>query len=244
MWIRSQKFLRRNPACTDFVLKTTGQRFTGASAVIRYLGRNKLAEEDRVQHDAFTPNSLQLSSRRLSFVEPKRIIRDEAPALQKSINIKTKKAMDDASSPFGFIEEFFTENPWQLLISTIFLNRTQRKMIDEALPKSVLEYSSQDETLAEMNAIVAPLGMTYKRARGIVRFCKDFTALLQKKGFMEETQPLAVSWTREEITDMFYCGDYAADAYQIFVLGDVHSAVKSNDHALLAYVDWKQSTLR
>jgi methyl-CpG-binding domain protein 4 len=241
--IRKRHQSRRNPACTEFLLKTTGQRFVSVSAVMRYLSHPKSTtsdgDEETSLQDGGLVESQKPSSPQLVFTESKFMQGIITPDQFDGC------AMTDASSsPFGLAEELFSKNPWQLLICTIFLNRTQRKMIDATLhqflqrwpdPQSVLDYSTTDNTLQEMNEMVACLGMTNKRARGIVQFCKDFVLLV-------ETRPL-LSLTREEISQMYYCGDYAADVYQIFILGDVHSSVRSNDHALLAYVEYKLSML-
>lgn len=46
--------------------------------------------------------------------------------------------------------------------------------------------------------------------------------------------------TRSEITNFYNCGDYAADAYQLFILQDWKN-LRPKDHALNAYVEWKRS---
>lgn len=158
----------------------------------------------------------------------------------------------DITSPFGMMEELFTESPWRLLICAIFLNRTQRKMMDRTLflflerwpsASRLLKYARHEETLQDLIQLVAPLGLTYKRARGLVRFCKEYVALIENKNGQnsKSTEGVATTLSRTEVTSLFFCGAYAADAYQIFIRQDVQSPVVSNDHALLAYVDWKRS---
>lgn len=167
-----------------------------------------------------------------------------------------KQLLQDMTSPFGLVEELFTEDPWRLLLCAIFLNRTQRKMIDRTLycflqrwptVDAVLEYARAEKSMDDMIQMVAPLGLTYKRARGIVQFCKDFVALVTAKcvetGKSDQAVATATAFSlsRDEVTGMHFCGDYAADAYQIFIRRDVQSPLKSDDHALLSYADWKRS---
>jgi 3-methyladenine DNA glycosylase/8-oxoguanine DNA glycosylase len=166
---------------------------------------------------------------------------------------KVPQLLEDMSSPFGLMEELFTEDPWRLLICTIFLNRTQRKMIDRTLYRflrrwptatDVISYASEDESLRDLIDMVAPLGLTHKRARGIVRFCKEFVSLMEAKRAEDEQESTSIGklvLDRDDVTNLFFCGNYAADAYQIFIRKDVHTPVRSDDHALLAYTDWKRS---
>lgn len=169
------------------------------------------------------------------------------PQQQQHPTSKARKYHQDMSSPFGWIEELFTEDTWRLLICIIFLKRTQRKTIDGTLHRcllrwhnadDVLYYASKDDSLNEMIQIVAPLGLTYKRARGIVRFYTDFKATIEaKEGEDPDSSPAAFTLNREEVTNTSFCGDYAADAYQIFIRKDFQSPVESVDRALLAYTD-------
>lgn len=168
------------------------------------------------------------------------------------------------TSPLGLLEELFADNPWRLLMSTILLNRTRRNQVDGALsrvlsrwptPAAVVDISNgQGQHFQTLVEIIAPLGIKNRRAKGIVRFCKDYTALIKRKkeergliksveqseeGFATEIE---FTFTRQEVLSLFHCGDYCADAYQIFVQRkfDFHP----RDHALLAYVEWQKSVLQ
>jgi hypothetical protein len=312
--------------------------------VLRRLGCSNLVDDS--YNDLFPNNdfnfsskrSTKLKTRRLEFIEPKLI-----PAMPTS-SLLTGAA--DVTSPMGLLEELFSRQPWQLLLATIFLNRTQRKQVDYILykflqrwptPESVLEYAAgastritsnnsnddggsvcgeNDASLEEMTTLVSPMGLTFRRVTGVVKFCKDYVSLLaiKEKASQNKTEiepftatsessscstcPSAFSMTRDEVTRLFNCGDYAgtnrskhcfcmnlcclsnakdfldgllrlafclvyafvfysnqyhldrtnsldgpADAYQIFIQADVISPLRSRDHALLAYVDWKRSTI-
>jgi hypothetical protein len=212
------------------------------------------------------------------------------------------------NSPLGLLEELFTDQPWRLLICTIFLNRTHRRQVDATLyrffqrwptPESLICCRRDDDLdddapsvitndggggdggggrddgtviVAEdegpngttrrrkqdlercIAEIVAPMGMTNRRARGILRFCGDYLSLLASKqtfnsqeaagtGPLPTMQGVEFSLTRKEICSLFYCAEYAADAYQLFIRRDFASPLLSNDHALMAYSDWKRSGL-
>ncbi|KAG7362801.1 hypothetical protein IV203_026161 [Nitzschia inconspicua] len=232
---------KRNPACTEYLLKKSGERFSNSMTVLRHLDSLKRPRDQKGEcYFGFKDDMRQ--QRRLFTHRKFKGIKRSFP----------QTGIEDTSSPFGLMEELFVEDPWRLLICTIFLNRTQRKMIDRTLhlflqrwPTSgeVLCYSEKEDSLDEMIRMISPLGLTHKRARGMVRFCREFVALTKAKS--EEMPGLGPSvpytLTRDEITSLFFCGDYAADAYQIFIQRDVLSPVISNDHALVAFVDWKRS---
>jgi endonuclease III len=216
------------------------------------------------------------------------------------------RSMNRAASPLGLLEELFVTKPWQLLLCTIFLNRTQRKQVDCILdpflhrwptPESLMimaqpvdetdgtitndhndDYNGNTvnnpknndrEAVLETSIaeLISPMGMTNRRARGILRFCKDYLSLLatkqktvsndnQLEEALSSSSPSAIevvaaqyndhdenefTFTRREICSLFYCGDYAADAYQLFIQQDFKSPILSRDHALLAYSYWKRS---
>ena len=92
-------------------------------------------------------------------------------------------------SPFGLLEELFKKDPWRLLISTIMLNRTTRVQVDVVLHDFLLKYpdattcASLDDNAAEeqLAKVIYPLGMRHKRAKGIIRFSREWLELLSRK---------------------------------------------------------------
>jgi hypothetical protein len=107
-------------------------------------------------------------------------------------------------------------------------------------------YSNEQNLELSIAELVSPMGMTNRRARGIIQFCRDYLALLGGKRVHHHDQSslteAAEFWfTRKEICSLFYCGEYAADAYQLFIKQDFSSPVLSKDHALVAYSYWKRS---
>lgn len=164
-------------------------------------------------------------------------------------------------SPFGLLEELFRDNPWRLLLSTIMLNRTTRAQVDVALYKFLTIWpdatSASSANEMDIATVIHPLGMRHKRARGIIRFSKEWLELLSRKkvgdayrtdcsletrveqdSSAEARQSCMEAFllTREEVTSLHFCGGYAYDAYRIFIQGKLDAV--TTDHALQMYVDF------
>ena len=173
------------------------------------------------------------------------------------------------TSPFGLLEELFSEEPWCVLICTMLLNKTQRKQnLDGILfrlfqrwpnAESVVKGADDDEEAVRLFVFtqVRPAGLGHSKAKAFVRLSRDYLLLLATKS--QDIDPLPCrdtsaitsvasrrrgeefDLTRKEVKQLFNCGDYAADAYQIFVRKDFESSVVSSDYILVAYVEWKRS---
>ncbi len=133
----------------------------------------------------------------------------------------------DTDSPFGLLEELFVENPFQLLLSTILLNRTTRIQVDPVLYE-LLQHWSTPESLLEadfdaLHQVVRPLGMGSRRAKGLLQFARDYVT--QKKDVME----------------LYYCGPYAQDAYRLFI--QRNASIEPLDPALCAYARYQRGVL-
>lgn len=156
------------------------------------------------------------------------------------------------------------ENPWRLLISTILLNKTKRNQnIDGIIHRlfqrwptaeSVVRDATNDEDAVReyVFARVAVTGLGHNKSKAFVRLSKDYLSLVKSKiGDINTSDPIGstrrylknaeFSCTREEIKQIYNCGDYAADAYRIFIRKDYHLPVVSNDYILKAYLEWKRS---
>jgi hypothetical protein len=121
------------------------------------------------------------------------------------------------------------------------------------------------EEFQRMTRLIVPLGFHKRRAKGIVRFTKDYVALIHQKKKKKEKEKkehqqlssynttkdddddspktrnsVEFHLTRQEILRLFHCGAYCADAYQIFVRRD-WATLSPSDHALKAFVEWQQS---
>jgi endonuclease III len=164
--------------------------------------------------------------------------RQGAPTPAKSLPSNTT----GIESPLGLLEELFGENPWLLLMCTILLNRTRRTQVDGIFTGFLERWPTPEATLAadveEICHWIMPLGIKGRRSRGILKFCKEYLDLLKierEKG----TERPEFHLTRSEIMGLFHCGEYAADAYQIFIQRD-WTNLYPKDHALRAYVEWKR----
>jgi len=182
-------------------------------------------------------------------------------------------ASDKVASPFGLLEELFTEEPWRVLICTMLLNKTQRKQnldgilfhLFERWPtaESVVKDADDDEESIRdfVFGLVRPTGLGHAKAKAFVRLSRDYILLLNEKieqvDSLQQDETIIINdrncgtlkgvefqLTRKEVQKLFNCGDYAADAYQIFIQKDFRSAVLSNDHMLVAYAEWKRSLSR
>jgi hypothetical protein len=156
-------------------------------------------------------------------------------------------------SPLGLLEELFGDDPWRLLLSTILLNRTRRIQVDLSMHTFLQRWPTAESTIQanvdEISDVIAPLGIRYRRARGIVRFSREYLELLSNKKAQtsnnnesntESTKEKGTSseLSKGEIMNLFHCGEYASDAYRIFVQRDWDTS--PTDHALQAYVEWKR----
>lgn len=141
-------------------------------------------------------------------------------------------------SPFGLLEELFHDNAWRLLLSTVLLNRTTRLQVDTVLHEFLTKWHTPESVVAtpanEISVVVRPLGMCHRRASGLIRFSKDYLELAQRKND-------TTSWTRQDVRSLFYCGDYACDAYQIFVQKNIQTL--ATDHALQDYIEYIRGAL-
>lgn len=179
---------------------------------------------------------------------------------------KTECKETSLHSPLGLLEELFGDDPWRLLLSTILLNRTRRNQVDGVLsqlldrwptPQTLINMTNGGNeenvgrSLDELITLIGPLGIKNRRARGIVRFCEDYVDLVTQRREQEGlkivhrrdgrvVEHVEFQFTREEILNLYHCGDYCADAYQIFVQRDWEN-LHPTDHALRAYVEWQNS---
>ena len=127
-------------------------------------------------------------------------------------------------SPYNLIQESLYNNPWQLLVATIFLNKTQGKTAIPILkeffeiypnPESVLKAEEQD-----IANFLKPIGLNNRRAKSIKRFTSEF---------------LCKKWKYP--IELHGIGKYGNDSYKIFVLGEWRST-KPNDKMLNKYHEW------
>lgn len=152
-------------------------------------------------------------------------------------------------SPFGLLEELFVHDPWRLLVSTILLNRTCREQVDFVMFQLLERYPSSDSmengNVNVISDIIRPLGIRFRRAHTLIRFSREYNAMLvslkSQKCLRIDEIPFHLS--RNDILGFHGCGQYAADAYEIFILGK-YDNVTSSDHALCYFTEYKRSISR
>ena len=166
-------------------------------------------------------------------------------------------------SPLGLLEELFTNDPWKLLLSTIFLNKTQRNQVDIILFLFLQRWpdaqSASNADADEVRSIIAPLGLMNKRSKSVVRFSNEYLQLIAAKKIQttalskdnkqpllsddKETTPMAVEFNlgKKDVLSLHQCGEYAWTAYQLFILKELPQGdtFKVCDHALQLYVEYK-----
>mmetsp|Transcript_6217 Transcript_6217/g.15383 ORF Transcript_6217/g.15383 Transcript_6217/m.15383 type:complete len:164 (+) Transcript_6217:1408-1899(+) len=158
------------------------------------------------------------------------------------------------------MEELFAQKPWRLLICTMLLNKTRRKQnLDRILFHLFKRWSTANSAIKDADhdegevrrfvfTLVQSAGLGHSKANAFVRLSREFLLLLAAKRQLINNskdsnlyERVEFELTRKEIKQVYNCGDYAADAYQIFIRRDFKSPLLSNDHMLLAYVEWKNS---
>lgn len=159
------------------------------------------------------------------------------PTKRRNLFSTSPKRISITESPLGLLEELFVDDPFQLLLSTIFLNRTTRIQVDHILCEFLEQWSTPESLLgAELNHLVTvlrPMGMCHRRAAGIQQFTRDY---LEKA---RQTDPR--NFSGKDLLGMFYCGRYSMDAYMLFI--QRNGSVEPLDHALRAYVCYQRGLL-
>jgi len=126
-------------------------------------------------------------------------------------------------SPHNLIQEDLWPDAWRMLIACLMLNLTTRKQVDGVIyeffkmcPTAEL-CASKDP--AELESLLRPLGMQFKRSKTLVRFSQEYL-----KGW-------------NDIGDLHGVGKYARDSHLIFSEGR-YTDVVPHDHALVDYWKW------
>ncbi|XP_034828309.1 methyl-CpG-binding domain protein 4-like [Maniola hyperantus] len=125
-------------------------------------------------------------------------------------------------SPHYVIEEEFSNNPWAMLVATIFLTKTSGKAARPYMKYFFEEYPSPYHVLSEtpttLERVFDNLGLR-KRGQMIWKLSYQF---------------VSAKWRRA--SDLCGIGKYGEDAYRIFYLG--HTDVDPEDRYLKLYLDW------
>ena len=113
-------------------------------------------------------------------------------------------------SPLGLLEELFLYDPWKLLVSTICLNVTTRAQVDRVLYEYLQRWPDAEATAKanweEISSVVETLGLGTKRAKALIRFSKEYLALVEGTD--------AFSLTENQVKSLYNIGQYGWTAYQ------------------------------
>ena len=114
------------------------------------------------------------------------------------------------------------ENVWQHMVGVMCLNLTGRKQVKAVLPKFFAKWPTHDTLLyasrAEIEEVIAPLGMKRVRAERLYRMSEQFG-----------------DWDGEDATKLHGIGKYGSDSYELFYKKRVPENV--GDHELKRYVE-------
>lgn len=127
-------------------------------------------------------------------------------------------------SPYNLVQEKLYQDPWKVLIATIFLNRTTGKAAIPVLwqfldlyPTAHAVVNANSEDIANL---LQPLGLHRKRADIIQKFSEEY---------------LTKEWRYPD--ELHGIGKYGNDSYRIFCVNEWRK-VKPNDHMLNKYHAW------
>jgi hypothetical protein len=228
------------PLIVHFLTRFVCQSFSTQTQVLDHVG---LSPEP-----AGRPNSSRRSRIKCT---PGSVLPLEASLVHSARSISGN---ENVSSPFGLLEELFGHDPWRLFLSDILLNRTSRVQVDTIMFDFLAEWPSAEAAAgadaARMSVVVRALGIRYRRAAGIIRFSKEYLALLEHK--MDSCRKVgtgrsidadtdreaAYNLTRDDVMNLYYCGDYAYAAYKLFIQRDF--SIDPTDHALKAYAAYRR----
>lgn len=129
-------------------------------------------------------------------------------------------------SPYSLIQEDLWPDGWKILVSCMLLNCTTRKAMEKVLPHLFQEYPDAASMAAadfdRLSKIISPLGFRNRRAKNLIAMSAAY---------------LRGDW--KHARDLPGIGDYAAAAWEIFVLKTL-PAEPPKDHALTWYYHWSK----
>lgn len=129
-------------------------------------------------------------------------------------------------SPYGLIQETLWPNEWKILVACILLNCTTRKSMEKVLPKLFETYpdasAMSNADMATLTNIIAPLGFKNRRGTNLIKMSKAY-----------------ISGEWKHAKELPGIGNYAADAWEIFIKGVLPEKCPV-DHALVYYYMWRK----
>lgn len=135
--------------------------------------------------------------------------------------------MRKIKSPHRLLQEKYWPDGWKILVCCMMLNLTGRRQVDKVIDEffrrwpDALECGNADPR--EMEELLTPLGLQSRRSYNLIQMSKDYTGK---------------DWERPK--ELHGIGQYAQDAWDLFIEGKIPDEVK--DHALVKYAAWARET--
>jgi len=127
-------------------------------------------------------------------------------------------------SPYSLIQEDLFPDEWAILVACVMLNCTQRRQVERVLPTFLSLWPTaralSDADVADVSALVTPLGFGNRRAVTLIGLSRDY---------------LRPGWV--DSRDLLGVGQYAGRAHDIFCRGIIGDE-PPRDHALVRYWEW------
>lgn len=127
-------------------------------------------------------------------------------------------------SPYGLIQESLWPDRWLILVACMMLNCTRRSQVERIWPTFISRCGTPKALLAldraELVEIVRSLGLGARRAENLLAMTEAYV----RSGWMHPMELPGI-------------GQYAARAWDIFVLGELGDE-PPKDHALVQYWRW------
>ena len=124
-------------------------------------------------------------------------------------------------SPYDLLQERFWPDGWKILVVCLLLNQTSRKQVEPIIAEFFEKFPNPEALVGcdeeDLKNLIRPLGLVNRRADTLKRFSEEFVT---KK------------WSKAK--ELYGCGKYADDTYEIFVTGEWKKVVP-DDHALNDY---------
>jgi len=122
------------------------------------------------------------------------------------------------------IQEYYSDDPWKLLISIMLIQRTSGSQRIIFLIKSFFEHFPNPTSIIQVSEdalldTLAPFGLQQTRMHSMKKFCIDFFEI----------------W--KEPKDCFGVGDLGNDSWKIFCLGKWKSTI-TKQYKLKKYQQW------
>jgi len=141
---------------------------------------------------------------------------------------QTRVKWHPPKSPFQLVQETTFYDPWRLLISTIFLQKTNYKTAQWYIFKFFELYPTPDcarrAIKSQLAEFLKPLGLQNSKAATIIKFSDEY---------------LVQDW--EKASDLPGIGKYGSDSYEIFCQGKWRE-IEPDDYKLRCYVDWMRTS--